>query len=69
MMLPFNLIKKKQVTKIYKCIEDATFTYQYDNFSLGLPGIYQSHDGLYSTSYFLCCVFMVVCSNPNNNDL
>lgn len=48
---------------------DHSKTYQYNYLGLGLSRIYQPHDGLYSTSYFLCCVFMVICSNPNNSDL
>lgn len=48
---------------------DHSKTYHYDDLGLGLPRIYQPHNGLYSAGYFLCCVFMVICSNPNNSDL
>lgn len=44
-------------------------TYQYNDFGLGLPCVDKLYNGLYSTGYFLCCIFMVVCSYPDNNDL
>lgn len=44
-------------------------TYQHNNFGLWLLGIYQAHDSLDSACDFFGCVFVIICSNPNNNDL
>jgi hypothetical protein len=44
-------------------------TYQYDDFGLWLPCVDKLYNGLDPTCHLFCCIFMVVCSYPDNNDL
>lgn len=44
-------------------------TYQHNHFGLWLLAVYQAHDGLDAPGHFFCCVFVVICPNPNNDDL